>query len=165
MSGQAEFDGPALDVGPEPVSFVEVTFGGDVGQGHRDDCGVQAQELARQPAPLPPGAVLRAVTADADLQFIAAMESRIWGEDWSWLAAELKAGARSGAIAVLAAEGGGEIVSAAWLELKPGTQFAVLWGGARYLQVDASDASRPILERLGFTVITTTTPYVWAPPA
>jgi hypothetical protein len=31
MSGQAEFGGPALDVGPEPVSFVEVTFGGGVG--------------------------------------------------------------------------------------------------------------------------------------
>jgi hypothetical protein len=28
-SGQAEFSGPALNVGPEPVSFVEVGFGGD----------------------------------------------------------------------------------------------------------------------------------------
>ena len=37
--------------------------------------------------------------------------------------------------------------------------------GFRYLEVDASDASRPILERLGFTAVTTTTPYVWSPPA
>ena len=29
----------------------------------------------------------------------------------------------------------------------------------------ASDNSRPILERLGFTAVTTTTPYVWSPPA
>ncbi len=35
--------------------------------------------------------------------------------------------------------------------------------GLRYLQVDASDDSRPVLERLGFVVVTTTTPYVWTP--
>ncbi len=35
--------------------------------------------------------------------------------------------------------------------------------GVRYLQVDASDDSRPILERLGFVAVTTTTPYVWDP--
>jgi hypothetical protein len=34
----------------------------------------------------------------------------------------------------------------------------------KYLQVDASAASRPILERLGFVPITTTTPYVRTPP-
>ncbi len=33
--------------------------------------------------------------------------------------------------------------------------------GYRYLQVDASDQSRPILERLGFVALTTTTPYVY----
>jgi hypothetical protein len=27
--------------------------------------------------------------------------------------------------------------------------------------VDASEESRPILERLGFVAVTTTTPYVW----
>ncbi|HEY3017227.1 MAG TPA: GNAT family N-acetyltransferase, partial [Gaiellaceae bacterium] len=37
--------------------------------------------------------------------------------------------------------------------------------GRRYLQVDASDESRPILERLGFVAVTTTTPFVWSPPA
>jgi GNAT superfamily N-acetyltransferase len=73
-----------------------------------------------------------------------------------------------------------------------GTEFATLWGGAtlrewrgrgiyralvaerarlaaergcRYMEVDASDDSRPILERLGFTAVTTTTPYIWLPPA
>jgi 3-oxoadipate enol-lactonase len=34
----------------------------------------------------------------------------------------------------------------------------------RYIEVDASDDSRPILERLGFVTVTTTTPYVWPPP-
>ena len=37
--------------------------------------------------------------------------------------------------------------------------------GRRYLETDASDDSRPILERLGFVAVTTTTPYVWSPPA
>jgi hypothetical protein len=35
--------------------------------------------------------------------------------------------------------------------------------GHKYLQVDASDDSRPILERLGFVAVTTTTPYIWQP--
>ncbi len=35
--------------------------------------------------------------------------------------------------------------------------------GFRYLQVDASDESRPILERLGFIAVTTTTPFTWTP--
>jgi len=37
--------------------------------------------------------------------------------------------------------------------------------GVRYLQVDASDDSKPILLRLGFRAVTTTTPYVWSPGA
>jgi len=92
---------------------------------------------------------------------------------------------------VLVVEAGDEVVSAAWLVLTEGTEFAGLWGGStlaawrgrgiyralvarraqlaaergvRYLQVDASADSRPILERLGFLAITTTTPYVWTPP-
>jgi hypothetical protein len=35
--------------------------------------------------------------------------------------------------------------------------------GYRYLQVDASADSRPILSRLGFAVLGTTTPYVLSP--
>jgi hypothetical protein len=35
--------------------------------------------------------------------------------------------------------------------------------GYRYLQVDASAESRPILERLGFVCLAQTTPYVWSP--
>ncbi|MYS42540.1 GNAT family N-acetyltransferase, partial [Streptomyces sp. SID5998] len=74
--------------------------------------------------------------------------------------------------------------------LPPGTGFAGLWGGGtvagwrgrgvyralvahrariaadrgyRHLHVDASAQSRPILERLGFAALTTTTPYVYEP--
>lgn len=79
------------------------------------------------------------------------------------------------------------VVSAGWVRYVPGTGFATLWGGSTlahwrgrgiykalvryrarlaiardlpYLQVDASDDSRPILERVGFVPVTTTTPYV-----
>ena len=95
-------------------------------------------------------------------------------------------------LAIVVAESAGEVVCAGWVRFERGTEFATLWGGAtlpawrgrgiyratvahranlaaergfRYLEVDASDASRPILERLGFTAVTTTTPYVWSPPA
>jgi GNAT superfamily N-acetyltransferase len=37
--------------------------------------------------------------------------------------------------------------------------------GYRYLQVDASPDSRPILERLGFVRLARTTPYIWEPGA
>jgi hypothetical protein len=85
---------------------------------------------------------------------------------------------------------GPEMVCAAWLVLREGEGFAGLWGGStlagwrrrgiyramvarraqlaaqrnvKYLQVDASEDSRPILQRLGLHAVTTTTPYVWTP--
>jgi GNAT superfamily N-acetyltransferase len=86
--------------------------------------------------------------------------------------------------------GGAEVVSAGWIRYVAGTGFATLWGGSTLprwrrqgiyralvtyrarlahargftlLQVDASDDSRPILQRLGFVPVTTTTPYVFRP--
>jgi GNAT superfamily N-acetyltransferase len=151
-----------------------------------------ASEMATEPV-VPDGVVLRQVTAGADMHRIAAMESAVWGEDWSWLGDDLigRVAAAPDEVAVLAAEAGGEVISAAWLVLRPGTEFAGLWGGStlsqwrgrgvyralvaaraqlavargvRYLQVDASSDSAPILRRLGFRAVTTTTPYVWTPP-
>jgi GNAT superfamily N-acetyltransferase len=145
------------------------------------------------PAPGPlPEVTVRQVSDIEDMRRIAAMESQVWGEDWGWLAVELAAMVERDpdATLVCVAEVGGEVVSAAWLVLVAGTEFGGLWGGstlekwrrrglyralvawraargaargARYLQVDASDDSRPILERLGFVPVTTTTPYVWSP--
>jgi GNAT superfamily N-acetyltransferase len=152
----------------------------------------EAARMARDPV-LPAGVTLREVSVRAELERIAAMASEVWNQDWSWLADDLagRMAADPGAIAVLIAEAGAELVSAAWLVFTPGTEFAGLWGGStrtgwrgrgiyralvarraqlavargvKYLQVDASDDSRPILERLGFVAVTTTTPYVWTPP-
>lgn len=96
-----------------------------------------------------------------------------------------------GAVTLWLAEADGEVVSAGRLEIVPGTEFAGLWGGAtaaqwrrrgiyraltaaraqhaqrhgaRYLQSDCTEMSRPILERSGLRPITTTTPYLWRRP-
>ena len=142
---------------------------------------------------LPDGIYIRWVTAEADMHRIAAMESAVWQQDWSWLAQDLigRVSTVPREIEVLVAEAEGEVVSAAWLEFHEGTEFASLWGGStlqqwrgrgiyralvnaraalavtrgvRFLQVDASADSAPILRRLGFQAVTTTTPYVWSPP-
>lgn len=152
----------------------------------------RAEDLATEPV-LPHGVVLREVGDEAGLHRIAALESTVWGQDMAWLADDLigRMATAPDEIAVLAAEADGQVVSAAWLSLRPGTQFAALWGGstlpawrrrgiyralvarrarlalargAAYLQVDASNDSAPILRRLGLQEVTTTTPYVWTPP-
>ena len=116
------------------------------------------------------------------------------GDDHSWIAESLEAERTTDpdGIAIVTAEAGGEVVCAGWVRFQRGTDFATLWGGAtlpawrgrgiyraivayraglaaergfRSIEVDASSDSRPILERLGFTPVTTTTPYVWSPPA
>jgi hypothetical protein len=90
-----------------------------------------AQEMAREPV-LPDGVRLRQVTTDADMHRIAAMESTVWGQDWSWLADDLIAriSAAPAEIAVMVAEADGEVVSAAWLVFRAGTESAALWGGS-----------------------------------
>ncbi|MEV6791720.1 GNAT family N-acetyltransferase [Streptomyces sp. NPDC051320] len=151
-----------------------------------------AEEMSAPVNP-PGGVAIRQVTADADMHRIAAMESAVWGQDRSWLGHDLitRVSAAPDEIAVMVAEADGEVISAAWLVFRAGTQFAGLWGGStlsawrgrgiyralvaaraelavargvRFLQVDASDDSAPILRRLGFQAVTTTTPYVWSPP-
>ncbi len=143
---------------------------------------------------IPEGVRLREVTDLGDLRRIEAMEQAIWNDDRSWLAPSLatERAADPHAITIVMAEAGDTVVCAAWVRFMAGTDFATLWGGGtlpgwrgrgiyrslvayraslaasrgfRYLQVDASDASRPILERLGFVAVTTTTPFIWSPPS
>ena len=115
------------------------------------------------------------------------------GEDRGWLAESLDAErtADPEGLRIVVAEAGDAIVCAGWVRFEHGTDFATLWGGTtlptwrgrgiyralvayraglaakrgfRFVEVDASSASRPILERLGFSAVTTTTPYIWSPP-
>ncbi|SCL34313.1 Acetyltransferase (GNAT) domain-containing protein [Micromonospora pallida] len=141
---------------------------------------------------LPEGVRLREVADRADLERIAAMEAEVWGDDRGHLvdglSREIAADPQS--ITVVVAEADGTMVSAGWVRYVAGTGFATLWGGSTLpswrrrgvyralvthrarlaaqrdrtlLQVDASAQSRPILERLGFVPVTTTTPYVYTP--
>jgi GNAT superfamily N-acetyltransferase len=144
------------------------------------------------PPSLPDGVTLRDVTERADLERIAAMEEAVWGDDHGWIPDGLgrEVAADPDGITIVVAEGDGVVVCAAWIRYEHGTDFATLWGGATLpawrgrgiykatvahranlaaergfslLEVDASDDSRPILERLGFVPVTTTTPFVWSP--
>jgi GNAT superfamily N-acetyltransferase len=136
------------------------------------------------------GVTIRLVSDRADFERIAAMESTVWDEDWSWLTDDLIRRHATGLTDIYVAEAGGVVVSAAWAVYKENTDFTGLWGGStlaewrgkgiykalvavraaravaqgyKYLHVDASDDSSPILQRLGFLAVTTTTPYVFKP--
>ncbi|MFD0596096.1 GNAT family N-acetyltransferase [Catellatospora coxensis] len=132
------------------------------------------------------------MTSRRDLERIGAMEEAVWKEDRSHLVLglEKELAADPRVLTVVVAEAGGEVVCAGWIRYEKGTEFAGLWGGStleqwrgrgiykamvahrairavergfKYLQVDASADSRPILERLGMVAVTTTTPYIWRP--
>jgi GNAT superfamily N-acetyltransferase len=138
------------------------------------------------------GATLREVTQLRDLRRLEAMEHAIWGGERHRMAERLDSErtADPDGITILIVEAGGEVVCGCWVRFEPAAGFATLWGGAtlpgwrgrgiyraavayranlaatrglQFVQVDASDESRPILERLGFTVVTRTTPYIWSP--
>lgn len=84
----------------------------------------QSADLAADPV-LSDGVTLRRVTARSDLQRIAAKESTVWGEDWSWLADDLAARIESAPenTIVLVGEARTEVVRAAWLVFKDGVNF------------------------------------------
>ncbi|MBT3155111.1 GNAT family N-acetyltransferase [Streptomyces sp. CHD11] len=147
--------------------------------------------LARDVRP-PEGVRIVPVTGRAGADLLAEVHEKAFGADASRFRRHLldQLTASPGTVVAAVALAGAEPVSAARMELTPGARFAGLWGGGtvrewrgrgiyralvahrariaadrgyRYLQVDASDQSRPILSRLGFTALTTTTPYVYVP--
>ena len=75
-----------------------------------------ARDLATD-APVPDGLSLRTVSSRADLDRVAAMESEVWGEDWSWLADDLveRIADPHAPATVYVVEDGDRVVSAAWL--------------------------------------------------
>jgi GNAT superfamily N-acetyltransferase len=143
---------------------------------------------------LPDGVAIREVSEPGDYERIAQLEEAVWQEDhssWIHALAEERAADPDG-LRIFVAEAGDLAVCTGWVRFPSGTEFVTFWGGAtlpawrgrgiyralvahramlaaergrRYLEVDASDDSRPILERLGFVPVTTTTPWVWSPPA
>ena len=123
--------------------------------------------------------------ADPDqIGAVVAVQEAVWQEERSGLASYLSQTMREDSkfLTVYAAYADGQIVSSAWLVYQPPSPFASLWGGstlpayrkqgfytalvavrvqealrrgARFLTIDASPMSRPIVERFGFQYITT----------
>lgn len=141
---------------------------------------------------LPEGIRLRPVTDASGVDLAADVHEQAFGTNADRLRHRLHSqlAGRPETFSMVLAMAGDLPVCAARMELHPGTDFAGLWGGGtvaawrgrgiyralvahrariaaelgyRYLQVDASDQSRPILQNLGFTALTTTTPYVYQP--
>jgi GNAT superfamily N-acetyltransferase len=141
---------------------------------------------------LPDGVTLLPVTSESDVALLIEVHEKVFGTEHSQLRRSLLTQLRHAPemTAMVVAMAGDEPVSSARIEFLPDRDFAGLWGGGtmpgwrgrgiyralvacraqlavtrgyRYLQVDASPASRPILDRLGFVTLARTTPYVWYP--
>lgn len=158
-----------------------------------EDESVMIGEIATMPAFDPPdGVQIVAVGDEEGVDRLVAVHDAAFGRPAEryrdTLLEQLRADP-DGTVMVLAVAGD-VAVSGARLEMIPGSRFASLWGGGtvpewrgrglyralvshraaiaaargyRYLHVDASPDSRPILERLGFVRIARTTPYDRAP--
>ncbi|MGY5056133.1 GNAT family N-acetyltransferase [Streptomyces sp. 900105755] len=140
-------------------------------------------------AELPDGVRVVPATDRPAIELVVDVHEKAFGTDGSRLRHQLltRLADQPDSMVALVALAGDEPVSAARVELVPGARFAGLWGGGtvaqwrgrgvyralvahrarvaaahgcRYLQVDALPTSRPILERLGFHALTTTTPYL-----
>lgn len=139
--------------------------------------------------PPPVGVQLRPVVDEWGIEAFVRLHTDVFGGDHSAIGEMLLASLSQKLPAHLAviAWSEGAAVCAGRVELQPGTDFASIWGGGtlpewrgrgvfrsvvayraalasargfRYLQVDASPDSRPILRRLGFVELATTTPFV-----
>ena len=138
---------------------------------------------------LPPGVRVRAVTSDADLARIDDLMRTIWGPDRGdgSLTREMRANPDALDVVVVEESADGPVLCAGWLRFSRGTDFASMWGGStlpewrrkglyratvshrarlarergyRFVRLDTSPDSRPILVRLGLRAMATTTPYV-----
>jgi hypothetical protein len=134
----------------------------------------------------PDGVSLEVIDDERGVADLVSVHNEAFGETPSfahWLLGELRAG-RTQAVVAMA---GDRPISAGRVDYYGDSGFAGLYGGGtvpdwrhrgvfravvarrtalaaargcRYIQVDAADTSRPILERLGFTAVATTTPYI-----
>lgn len=137
----------------------------------------------------PPGVELRSVVDEQGVDALVSVDHEVFGGDRAALRTTVLAGlarrpSTTAAVVAFAAE---TPIAAGRVEFHPGTEFAGLWGGGtlpawrrrgvfrslvahraalasargvRYLQVDATPDSRPILEQLGFVALATTTPFM-----
>jgi hypothetical protein len=139
--------------------------------------------------PPPPGVELTAVVDEHGVDALVWVHDEVFGGDHSAVGRVLldAVARQTRTTAAVVAFAGKTPVAAGRVEFHCGTDFASLWGGGtmpgwrgrgvfrslvahraalasargfRYLQVDASPESQPILQRLGFVELATTTPFM-----
>jgi predicted GNAT family acetyltransferase len=144
-------------------------------------------EILRQPVSHD---IRRITDPDLIASDVMVVQSQVWNEDYSEFAKAMAKTLREtpDQISFYAAYVNDTPVSSAWIYFTSGSRFASLWGGStlaqhrgrglytallavraqdaiqrgrEFLTVDASDMSRPILEKLGFVQIATSWPCKW----
>jgi GNAT superfamily N-acetyltransferase len=135
----------------------------------------------------PDGVELSPVEDPRGVDAVVRVHEAVFGEVDTPLRERLLAEIQAGTVSAVVAYADGRPICSGRIEFHAGTAFASLWGGGtlpgyrgrgvfravvahraalasargcRYLQTDASADSRPILERLGFRVLGTTTPFI-----
>ncbi len=132
---------------------------------------------------------VRRITDPALLSAVPVIQEAAWGREFGWLEKTLQDNLtkQPDFWSIYIAYVDNVPACAAWISFPPNSYFAGLWGGAtvpayrkmgvytavvatraqeaiqrgyRFLMVDASDMSRPILEKRGFQLLTYTTPFI-----
>jgi hypothetical protein len=152
---------------------------------------VMALDLQAAPPALlaPVTADVRRLTERSQLSEVVQIEEQVWGGTFGWITNRLgEHMALPGYLSVYVAYHDGRPGCAAWIYFHQGSHFASLWGGAtvpdlrrhglytavlacraqeairrgfRFLTIDASAMSGPIVARHGFTVLTHIEGFVW----
>jgi len=138
-------------------------------------------------SPPPGGVELHAVEDERGVEALVRVHDEVFGGHNAALGRELLDELKAGRAGAVVAMAGDRPICGGRIEFYENTEFAGLYGGGtlpewrhrgvfravvayraalasargyRYLQTDASDDSRPILERLGFVRLGTTTPFI-----
>ena len=138
----------------------------------------------------PPAHIVKKITTQAGLEDVFAVERQVWAHKTGRVSEFLRAALTDfpDEMSIYVAYVAGVPASAGWVSFSKNSTFAGLWGGStvpefrrrgvyrallatrvqearargrRYITVDASPMSRPILERLGFRCIGSTWPCEW----
>ncbi len=134
---------------------------------------------------------IKQIANEAGVNDVIQVSEQVWGNDFSDLRQDLTDRLHNtpDQISLYVAYENDLPVSSAWITYTPGSPFAGLWGGStinaargkgyyrellyiraaearkrgvKYLTVDASDMSRPILEKFDFKYVTETRPYQYS---
>jgi len=132
---------------------------------------------------------VRKLESASQLEEVQQIEEAVWDEDFGWVTEFLGADmARPGYLSVYVAYVDEQPACTGWIYFHPNSQFAGLWGGStvpehrkrglytavldvrlreaaargyRFVTIDASPMSRPIVERNGFKHLTTAWACTW----